>query len=152
MLQRHAQGCVEPSRGLEDRKIPLSAPNGVQLAPTSPECVEGSFSEVRRHGVLGSCTSAFYLSTNFAFLVGNQCRRKLSIRNLCMQRRRIEVRSQRRARLRTLRLAHLSAGSYWFGCRWGKPEGRLSSLPNEMRTKLGLPDVGSTWFPFPEVA
>ena len=34
----------------------------------------------------------------------------------------------------------------------GKPEGRISSLPNEMRTKLGLLDVGSTWGPFPEVA
>jgi hypothetical protein len=30
ILQRHAQGCVEPSRGLEDPKLPLSAPNGVQ--------------------------------------------------------------------------------------------------------------------------
>src|SRR5215207_3177735 len=69
-----------------------------------------------------------------------------------MQRRRIEVRSQRRARLRALRLGHLWVRSYWFGCRWGKREGRLSSLPNEMRTKLGLLDVGSTWFTFPEVA
>src|SRR5215203_3740913 len=70
-----------------------------------------------------------------------------------MRRRRIEVRSQLRARLRTLRLGHLWARSYWFGCRWGKLEGRLSSLPNEMRTKLGLLDVGSTWHPFPpEVA
>jgi hypothetical protein len=44
----------------------------------------------------------------------------------------------------------------------GSPEGSpigaplgtivLVSLPNEMRTKLGLLDVGSTWFPFPEVA
>ena len=42
--------------------------------------------------------------------------------------------------------------SYWFGCRWGKREGRLSLLPNEMRTNLGLLDVESTWFPFPEVA
>jgi hypothetical protein len=49
-------------------------------------------------------------------------------------------------------LGRLWAGSYWFGCRWGKPEGRLSSLPNEMRTNLDLLDVGSTWFPFPEVA
>src|ERR671911_1624058 len=69
-----------------------------------------------------------------------------------MQRRRIEVRSQRRARLRALRLGHLWARSYWFACRWGKPEGRLSSLPNEMRTNLGLLDVGSTWVLFPEVA
>ena len=49
-------------------------------------------------------------------------------------------------------MGHLWPRSYWFGCRWGKREGRLSSLPNEMRTKLGLLDVGSTWFPFPEVA
>jgi hypothetical protein len=41
LLQRHAQGCVEPSRGLEDPNLPLSAPTGVQLAPTSPECVVG---------------------------------------------------------------------------------------------------------------
>src|SRR5215203_7306807 len=68
-----------------------------------------------------------------------------------MQRRRIEVRSQLRARLRTLRLGHLWAGSYWFGCRWGKPEDRPSSLPNEMRTNLDLLDVGSTWLPFPDV-
>src|SRR5918995_955356 len=69
-----------------------------------------------------------------------------------MQRRRIEVRSQLRARLRALQLGHLWAGSYWFGCRWGKPEGRISSLPNEMRINLGLLDVGSTWLPLPEVA
>src|SRR5919112_5319611 len=69
-----------------------------------------------------------------------------------MRRRRIEARSRLRARLRTLRLGHLGARSYWFGCRWGKREGRPSSLPNEMRTNLGLLDVGSTWFPFPEVA
>jgi hypothetical protein len=69
-----------------------------------------------------------------------------------MQRRRIVVRSQLRARLRTLRLGHLWAGSYWFGCRWGRREGRPSSLPNEMRTNLDLLDVGSTWLPFPEVA
>src|SRR5918995_796491 len=68
-----------------------------------------------------------------------------------MQRRRIEVRSQLRARLRALRLGHLWAGSYWFGCRWGIREGRIPSLPNEMRTNLGLLDVGSTWVPFPEV-
>ena len=50
-------------------------------------------------------------------------------------------------------MGHLSAGSYWFGCRWGKREGPISSLPNEMRTNLGLLDVGSTWVPFPpEVA
>ena len=38
-------------------------------------------------------SSPIRCSTNFAFQVGNQCRRKLSIRNLCMLRRRIEVRS-----------------------------------------------------------
>src|SRR5919112_4302007 len=69
-----------------------------------------------------------------------------------MRRRRIEARSRLQARLRALRLGHLWARSYWFGCRWGKREDRISSLPNEMRTKLGLLDVGSTWFPFPEVA
>ena len=40
LLQRHAQGCVECSRGLEDANLPLSAPTGVQLAPTSPMFVE----------------------------------------------------------------------------------------------------------------
>jgi hypothetical protein len=29
-LQRHGQGCVERSRGLEDPKLPLWAPTGVQ--------------------------------------------------------------------------------------------------------------------------
>jgi hypothetical protein len=46
ILKRHAQGCVEPSRGLEDSNLPLSAPTGVQLAPTSPKLVEVEFSEV----------------------------------------------------------------------------------------------------------
>src|SRR5215218_8131453 len=69
-----------------------------------------------------------------------------------MRRRRIEVRSQLQARLRTLRLGRLWARSYWFGCRWGRREGRPSSLPNEMRTNLDLLAVGSTWLPFPEVA
>jgi hypothetical protein len=41
ILQRHTQGCVEASRGLEDSKLPLSAPTGVQLAPRSPKLVEG---------------------------------------------------------------------------------------------------------------
>jgi hypothetical protein len=41
ILQRHGQGCVERLRGLVDPKLPLSAPTGVQLAPTSPECVDG---------------------------------------------------------------------------------------------------------------
>jgi hypothetical protein len=39
ILQRHDQGCVEPSEGLEDTKLPLWAPNGVLLAPTSPKLV-----------------------------------------------------------------------------------------------------------------
>jgi hypothetical protein len=41
LLRRHDQGGVAPLRGLEDPKLPLSAPNGVQLAPTSPKLVEG---------------------------------------------------------------------------------------------------------------
>jgi hypothetical protein len=49
MLQRHAQGCVERLRGLEDPKLPLSDPTGVQLAPASPKLVEGVFSEVPFH-------------------------------------------------------------------------------------------------------
>jgi hypothetical protein len=43
-LQRSGQGCVGPSRGLEDPNVPLSVPSGVQLAPTSPKLVEGQFS------------------------------------------------------------------------------------------------------------
>jgi hypothetical protein len=31
ILQQPSQGCVEASRGLEDRKLPLSTPTGVQL-------------------------------------------------------------------------------------------------------------------------
>ena len=45
ILQRHAQGCVGPLRGLVDPKVPLSAPTGVHLASTSPECVEVEFCE-----------------------------------------------------------------------------------------------------------
>ena len=30
ILQRHNQGCVEHSRGLEDPNVPLWAPTGVQ--------------------------------------------------------------------------------------------------------------------------
>ena len=41
LLQRHNQGRVGPSRGLEDANLPISAPSGVQLAPTSPKLVEG---------------------------------------------------------------------------------------------------------------
>jgi hypothetical protein len=58
ILQRHAQGCVEPSRGLEDPIVPLSVPTGVQLSPTSPKLVEGRFSELRLAGVLGSSLAA----------------------------------------------------------------------------------------------
>ena len=55
ILQRHAQGYVEPSRGLADPNVPLSAPSGVQLAPTSPKLVEGEFCELLRpNGVLRS--------------------------------------------------------------------------------------------------
>ena len=41
IAQRHGQGCVEPSGGLEDPKFPLWALTGVQLAPTSPKLAEG---------------------------------------------------------------------------------------------------------------
>ena len=44
--QRHDQGCVECSRGLEDSKLPLSAPTGVELAPRSQEPMEGVFCEL----------------------------------------------------------------------------------------------------------
>jgi hypothetical protein len=57
ILQRHAQGCVEPSRGLEDPILPLSVPSGVQLAPTSPKLGEGVFYELRMCYVLGSSAS-----------------------------------------------------------------------------------------------
>jgi hypothetical protein len=40
ILQRHDQGCVERSGGLEDPDLPLAAPSRVQLAPTSPKLVE----------------------------------------------------------------------------------------------------------------
>src|SRR5215207_1367958 len=53
IVQRHAQGCVERLRGLVDPKLPLSAPTGVQLAPTSPKLVEGEFCEPRVNGVHG---------------------------------------------------------------------------------------------------
>jgi hypothetical protein len=53
MLQRHDQGCVERSRGLEDPNLPPSAPTGVQLAPTSAKLVESAFCELLRlDGVL----------------------------------------------------------------------------------------------------
>ena len=40
-LHEGCQGCVQRLRGLEDPILPLSVPSGVQLAPTSPELVEG---------------------------------------------------------------------------------------------------------------
>jgi hypothetical protein len=48
IVQRDGQGCVEPSRGLQDPNLPLSDPTGVQLAPTSPKFAAAGFSEVRR--------------------------------------------------------------------------------------------------------
>ena len=54
ILQRHAQGCVERSGGLEDPNLPLWAPAGVQFAPTSPMLVEGESCELRRPDGLGS--------------------------------------------------------------------------------------------------
>src|SRR5215204_3285707 len=47
ILQRHAQGCVERSRGLGYPNLPLSTPTGVQL-------VEAVFCLVRFDGVLRS--------------------------------------------------------------------------------------------------
>src|SRR5215208_727057 len=58
ILQRHAQGCVEPWRGFRDPIVPLSVPTGVQLSPTSPKLVEGRFSELRLAGVLGCSLAA----------------------------------------------------------------------------------------------
>ena len=52
ILQRHAQGCVDSSQGLEDPNIPLSAPLVEGLAIS--EAVEGEFCELRHNGVLGS--------------------------------------------------------------------------------------------------
>ena len=46
--QRHGQGCIEPSRGFEDPRVPLLAPSGVQLAPRSPELVDGELVELFR--------------------------------------------------------------------------------------------------------
>src|SRR5918995_5464656 len=53
-LQRHPQGCVERSRGLEDPNLPLSAPTVVPLAPRSPNLMVGDFCELLRPDVLGS--------------------------------------------------------------------------------------------------
>jgi hypothetical protein len=51
IVQRDGQGCVERLRGLGDPNVPLSIPTGVQLAPTSPKLMEGSFCDVRRQKV-----------------------------------------------------------------------------------------------------
>jgi hypothetical protein len=55
---RAGQGCVGPSRGLEDPNLRLSDPIGWQLAPTSPKLVKGRFSELRLAGVLESSLAA----------------------------------------------------------------------------------------------
>jgi hypothetical protein len=62
ILQVHAHGCVESSRGLEDPKLPLSVPTGVQLAPTSPKLVEGELCELPLYGVLRSSYDPHRLS------------------------------------------------------------------------------------------
>ena len=40
-ILRLDQGCVVPWRGPEDPTLPLSVPNGVQLAPKPQKLVEG---------------------------------------------------------------------------------------------------------------
>ena len=62
ILQVHAQGCVDPSRGLEDPNVPLSTPTGVQPAPTSPKLVEGELCELPLYGVLRSSYDPHRLS------------------------------------------------------------------------------------------
>src|SRR5215203_1283179 len=57
-LGRHAQGCVERLRGLEEPNVPLSTPTGGQLAPTSPKLVEGEFYELRLVRLLRSPSDA----------------------------------------------------------------------------------------------
>jgi hypothetical protein len=51
--------CRTPSRGLEDPKLPLSTPTGVQLVRTSSKRVEGDFSEVRELRILVSTRAEF---------------------------------------------------------------------------------------------
>ena len=70
ILQRHGQGCVEPSRGLEDPGLPLSAPTGVLLALTSQKLVEGEFCELRLAGVLGSSLVATTPSGQYDYAFG----------------------------------------------------------------------------------
>jgi hypothetical protein len=59
ILQRHGQGCVERSGGLEDPNVLLSAPTGVRSSllhlrnswkedSSNPACME--FSDVHLHG------------------------------------------------------------------------------------------------------
>ena len=38
ILQRHGQGCVDPSRGPEDPTLPLSVPSGVQSSLLHLRC------------------------------------------------------------------------------------------------------------------
>jgi len=52
LLQRHGQGYVESSRGLEDPNLPLWAPTAVQLAPTSQMLGEDELREFRHYGIL----------------------------------------------------------------------------------------------------
>ena len=52
--QQHAQGCVEPSRGLEDPNLPLSVPLGMQFAPASRTLVESKHRELRLVRILRS--------------------------------------------------------------------------------------------------
>ena len=51
---RAPPGClvrgVERLRGPEDPKLPLSASNGVQLAPTFPKTMEDEFCDLRLEG------------------------------------------------------------------------------------------------------
>jgi len=62
---RHGQGCVEPLQGFEVPNVPLSAPTGVRLAPTSPMLVEGAYCEVGLpvYGVLRSSACLWHRSS-----------------------------------------------------------------------------------------
>ena len=56
-LLRLGQGCVEGFRGLKVPMLPLSAPRGVQFAPTSPKLEEGEYCQLLRlDGVLERIT------------------------------------------------------------------------------------------------
>ena len=54
ILQRHGQGCVDPSRGPEDPTLPLSVPSGVQSSLLNLRSLwKGESCELLRHdGVL----------------------------------------------------------------------------------------------------